>query len=255
MRIRKSSILAFFLVFCFVVYSIWAFSRAREETEKGLREISPIEDEISALNKKIAQLEDEARGNVKILSSIKDKLDVLVDVEKTNNGEKGAILSEIQSQLKSPIEQILAPAKQSNGQCAATVGYRASGSTYHVDKFYEEWDFVDRDGGVWKQGWEIKSSDAEWRDTKLEIILMPHSHNDPGWVKTLDTYYTGQTRTILKVIVDALSKNPLRKFIWAETVFLNMWFDDPTVEKDYKTRFTSLLKARVVNLKNFVELS
>jgi len=247
MRIRKSSILAFFLVFCFISYSIWAFSRAKEETEKGLREIPPIEDEISALNKKIAQLEAEARGNVKILSSIKDKLDVLVDVERTNNGEN-AILSEIQSQLKSPFEQILAPEKKSNGQCAATVGYRGSGSTYHVDKFYEEWDFVDRDGGVWKQGWEIKSSDQEWRDTKLQIILMPHSHNDPGWVKTLDTYYTGQTRTILKVIVDALSKNPLRKFIWAETVFLNMWFDDQTVTQDYKTRFTSLLKAGQIEI-------
>jgi hypothetical protein len=48
---------------------------------------------------------------VKILSSIKDKLDVLVDVERANNGENGAILGEIQSQLKSPIEEILAPAK------------------------------------------------------------------------------------------------------------------------------------------------
>jgi hypothetical protein len=54
---------------------------------------------------------------VKILSSIKDKLDVLVDVERANNGENGAILGEIQSQLKSPIEEILAPAKH--------VGYRA----------------------------------------------------------------------------------------------------------------------------------
>jgi hypothetical protein len=58
-----------------------------------------------------------SRGNVKILSSIKDKLDVLVDVERANNGENGAILGEIQSQLKSPIEEILAPAKH--------VGYRA----------------------------------------------------------------------------------------------------------------------------------
>jgi alpha-mannosidase II len=98
-----------------------------------------------------------------------------------------------------------------------------------MDNFIDKWDFVDVDGGVWKQGWPITTSDAEWKETKLKVILMPHSHNDPGWVKTIDVYYQGQTRTILNTIVDALSGHPARKFIWAEVVFLHMWFTDPQV--------------------------
>ena len=71
---------------------------------------------------------------------------------------------------------------------------------------------------------------------------MPHSHNDPGWVKTLDTYYQGQTKKILNVIVDNLHGHPKRKFVWAETIFLNMWFNDPNVDDARKQKFRDLLK-------------
>ena len=76
----------------------------------------------------------------------------------------------------------------------------------------------------------------------LKVILMPHSHNDPGWVKTLDTYYQGQTKKILNVIVDNLHGHPKRKFVWAETIFLNMWFNDPNVDDARKQKFRDLLK-------------
>ena len=71
---------------------------------------------------------------------------------------------------------------------------------------------------------------------------MPHSHNDPGWVKTLDVYYRGQTKIILNNIVDALYGHPKRKFIWAETIFLSMWFSDKEVTDDRKNKFKELLK-------------
>ena len=71
---------------------------------------------------------------------------------------------------------------------------------------------------------------------------MPHSHNDPGWVKTLDVYYQGQTKIILNTIVDSLTGHPNRKFIWAETIFLNMWFDDESVSASRKANFKELLK-------------
>ena len=33
---------------------------------------------------------------------------------------------------------------------------------------YDEWDFEDVDGGVWKQGWNILTSDEEWVGRKLK---------------------------------------------------------------------------------------
>ena len=84
--------------------------------------------------------------------------------------------------------------------------------------------------------------DQAVRRSLLKVILMPHSHNDPGWVKTLDTYYQGQTKKILNVIVDNLHGHPKRKFVWAETIFLNMWFNDPNVDDARKQKFRDLLK-------------
>ena len=32
--------------------------------------------------------------------------------------------------------------------------------------------------------------DEQFKAQKLEIIVMPHSHHDPGWKETLDEWYT-----------------------------------------------------------------
>lgn len=62
---------------------------------------------------------------------------------------------------------------------------------------------------------------------------MPHSHQDIGWVKTIDEYYTGankneQTASVkltLDSVIDQLSKDPSKKYTQATTGYLQMWWD------------------------------
>ncbi|XP_064621444.1 alpha-mannosidase 2x-like [Lineus longissimus] len=80
--------------------------------------------------------------------------------------------------------------------------------------------------------------DIVYKD-KLTVILMPHSHNDPGWLQTIGQYYLLQTRPILQNIMAKLEQYPNMTFIWAETVFLSMWWDE--LDQSEKIRVKNLI--------------
>lgn len=71
---------------------------------------------------------------------------------------------------------------------------------------YDKIEFLDVDGGPWKQGWRVNYKGNEWDTEKLKVFVVPHSHNDPGWKLTVDEYYARQSRHILDTIVATLSK-------------------------------------------------
>ena len=71
---------------------------------------------------------------------------------------------------------------------------------------YDRIQFLDEDGGPWKQGWRVSYKGDEWYSEKLKVFVVPHSHNDPGWKLTVDEYYDMQSRHILDTIVHTLSK-------------------------------------------------
>lgn len=98
-----------------------------------------------------------------------------------------------------------------------------------MERVYEEIPFDNPDGGVWKQGWQLQPEPKDLQ-MKLRIFVVPHSHNDPGWVKTFDTYFQQQTKAILTNAVDWLNKHPDMRMIWAEVSYLSAWWE--TVSSD-----------------------
>jgi alpha-mannosidase II len=50
-----------------------------------------------------------------------------------------------------------------------------------IRQLYDTLPFDDPNGGIWSQGFDIQYNASQWTSTnKLKIILMPHSHCDPG---------------------------------------------------------------------------
>ena len=90
---------------------------------------------------------------------------------------------------------------------------------------------------AWTQGWDVKP-----RQGKLRIFVMPHSHNDPGWIKTFDRYFREQTTNILTTVHRALLKDPLRKFIWAEISYFEWWWREQPAK--VRKEFRGLLRRR-----------
>ncbi|XP_072458359.1 lysosomal alpha-mannosidase-like isoform X2 [Notamacropus eugenii] len=64
----------------------------------------------------------------------------------------------------------------------------------------------------------------------INVHLLPHTHVDVGWLKTMDEYYFGDqnpykgVRHILDSVVSALLANSSRRFIYAEMAFFVRWW-------------------------------
>lgn len=59
----------------------------------------------------------------------------------------------------------------------------------------------------------------------LKVIVTPHSHNDPGWLKTFVNYFQSDTRQILNLAATKMPEFKNMTFIWSEISFLNMWWE------------------------------
>lgn len=67
----------------------------------------------------------------------------------------------------------------------------------------------------------------------INVHVVPHSHDDVGWLKNLDQYFDGSRKDIqdtnvnleLTTIMYALEENPDRKFSEVEMKFFRMWWD------------------------------
>ncbi|CDY18591.1 BnaA09g08040D [Brassica napus] len=73
---------------------------------------------------------------------------------------------------------------------------------------------------------------------KLNVHLVPHSHDDVGWLKTVDQYFIGSNNSIQKAcvrnvmdsVMDSLRRDPNRKFVFAEMAFFTRWWGEQNPE-------------------------
>mmetsp|Transcript_26067 Transcript_26067/g.85678 ORF Transcript_26067/g.85678 Transcript_26067/m.85678 type:complete len:990 (+) Transcript_26067:4-2973(+) len=71
---------------------------------------------------------------------------------------------------------------------------------------------------------------------KLNVHIVPHTHDDVGWLKTVDQYYVGAqseiqdacVQCILDSVIDELEKDENRRFSYAEIAFFERWWREQT---------------------------
>ncbi|KAL6029892.1 hypothetical protein STEG23_036788 [Scotinomys teguina] len=70
----------------------------------------------------------------------------------------------------------------------------------------------------------------------LNVHLLPHTHDDVGWLKTVDQYYYGilndiqhaSVQYILDSVITSLLEDPTRRFIYVEMAFFSRWWRQQT---------------------------
>lgn len=78
----------------------------------------------------------------------------------------------------------------------------------------------------------------------INVHLVPHSHDDVGWLKTVDQYSQGANNTIqhantgltIDTVVQSLLDNPDRKFIYVEQAFFQRWYAEASEDQQDAAR-------------------
>src|SRR6218665_56824 len=174
------SLITIFMIFSFFLYIILTITEFRHSVQhrpsKFEQEFPDEESRRSAIiiNQQLERIEGSLRSNRLLINDLREEL--------TRFG----------NQIHSPPQSFPITSVFHRSKCPATgphVPALPLPGDINMLNVYQNLSFDNPDGGVWKQGWDIKINEEEFRDSApLVVIVMPHSHNDPGWIKTFDTY-------------------------------------------------------------------
>ncbi|XP_012875838.1 PREDICTED: alpha-mannosidase 2 [Dipodomys ordii] len=226
-------------IFCVVIFSLYLMlDRGHLDYPRSpRREGSFPQGQLSMLQEKIDHLERLLAENNEIISNIRDSvINLSESVEDGPKSSQGNFSHGAGSRLTS--SQLFFKVDPNDCLFASQKG------SHHPDvqmmDVYSLIPFDNPDGGVWKQGFDIKYEADEWDTEPLQVFVVPHSHNDPGWVKTFNDYFRDKTQYIFNNMVLKLKEESSRKFMWSEISYLSKWWDIIDVPK--KEAVKSLLQ-------------
>ncbi|MBN3283686.1 MA2A1 mannosidase, partial [Polyodon spathula] len=221
-------------IFCVVVFSLYLMlDHLQLDNTKNPKGAGGLlqKGQLSILQEKIDHLERLLSENNEIISNIRDSVINLSESVKDGKGNPEAMnLSRgaFSDLLASP--PLVIPVDAEDCQFAAKSYSKAADDVQMLD-VYNILPFDNPDGGVWKQGFDISYDEHEWDNEPLQVFVVPHSHNDPGWIKTFDDYYKDQTQHILNNMVVKLHEEEQMKMIWSEISYFSKWWDNIDSQK------------------------
>ena len=66
--------------------------------------------------------------------------------------------------------------------------------------------------------------------SSLNIHVIPHSHMDPGWLRTYEEYYNQQVKKIFSNVYDQMKSNANRTFVFCEMINFERWYNSQSEE-------------------------
>ncbi|KAJ9456762.1 putative alpha-mannosidase [Diplonema papillatum] len=94
----------------------------------------------------------------------------------------------------------------------------------------------------------VYNTKAGPRDGMINVHLVPHSHDDTGWQVTVDQYFYTEVYYILDTLLEFLTQDPNRRFMFVETAFFARWWDQqPATKKEQFSRLVQTGQLEFVN--------
>ncbi|XP_005006328.1 alpha-mannosidase 2x isoform X4 [Cavia porcellus] len=235
MKLKKQVTVCGAAIFCVAVFSLYLMlDRVQHDPARHQSGGNFPRSQISVLQNRIEQLEQLLEENHEIISHIKDSV-----LELTANADSLPALLPYHTANGSwvvPPEPRPSFFSVSPQDCQFALGGRGQKPELLMLTVSEELPFDNVEGGVWRQGFDISYSPHDWDAEDLQVFVVPHSHNDPGWIKTFDKYYTEQTQHILNSMVIKLQEDSRWRFLWAEVSFFAKWWDNISAQKKAAVR-------------------